>query len=52
MPDGFRLETPASVMILPLERAFGWSVGTISAAVSINIILIGFTGPFLTVCCR
>jgi len=35
-------------MILPLERAFGWSVGTISAAVSINIILLGFTGPFLT----
>ena len=36
------------VMILPLERAFGWSVGTISGAVSINIILLGFTGPFLT----
>jgi MFS family permease len=35
-------------MILPLERAFGWSVGTISGAVSINIILLGFTGPFLT----
>ncbi|HTQ34155.1 MAG TPA: MFS transporter, partial [Stellaceae bacterium] len=35
-------------MILPLERAFGWSVGTISGAVSINIILLGFIGPFLT----
>jgi MFS family permease len=36
------------VMILPLERAFGWSLGTISSTVSINIILLGFTGPLLT----
>ena len=31
-----------------MKRAFGWDVGTISGAVSINIILLGFTGPFLT----
>jgi len=36
------------VMIVPLERAFGWDVATISAAVSLNIILLGATGPFLT----
>jgi predicted MFS family arabinose efflux permease len=36
------------VMILPLQRAFGWDVGTISAAISINIMLLGLTGPFLT----
>src|ERR1700739_3910400 len=36
------------VMIIPLQRAFGWDVGTISAAVSLNIILLGATGPFLT----
>jgi predicted MFS family arabinose efflux permease len=36
------------VMIIPLERAFGWDVATISGAVSINIVLLGATGPFLT----
>lgn len=36
------------VMIVPLQRAFGWSVGTISGAVSLNILLMGVTGPFLT----
>ena len=36
------------VMILPLQRTFGWDVGTISGAVSVNIILLGVLGPFLT----
>jgi MFS family permease len=36
------------VMIVPLQRAFGWSVSTISGAVSLNILLMGLTGPFLT----
>lgn len=36
------------VMIVPLQRAFGWDVSTISAALSLNIILLGATGPFLT----
>jgi MFS family permease len=36
------------VIIVPLERAFGWSVGTISAAISLNILLLGLTGPFTT----
>lgn len=36
------------VMIVPLEKAFGWSVGTISAAISVNILLVGLTGPFMT----
>src|ERR1051326_5561924 len=36
------------VMIVPLEHAFGWDVSTISAAISINIILMGATGPFIT----
>ena len=35
------------VMIIPLERAFGWDVATISAAISINIVLLGATAPFL-----
>ena len=36
------------VIIVPLERAFGWSAGTISGAVSLNILLLGLTGPFIT----
>jgi MFS family permease len=36
------------VMIVPLQRAFGWDISTISAALSVNIILLGATGPFLT----
>jgi MFS family permease len=36
------------VMINPLQRAFGWDVSTISAAIAVNILLLGATGPFLT----
>src|SRR3954464_3208755 len=36
------------VIIVPLEKAFCWSVGTISAAISLNILLVGLTGPFIT----
>jgi len=35
-----------SVLIVPLEQAFGWSRTTISAAISINIVLYGAVGPF------
>ncbi|MBV9826897.1 MAG: MFS transporter [Alphaproteobacteria bacterium] len=48
MLAGVGVRAAPGVMILPLERAFGWNVSTISGAVSINIILMGFTGPFLT----
>ncbi len=41
---GFRA-TP-SVLIGPLHDEFGWSVGTISAAVSVNLLLYGLTAPF------
>jgi sugar phosphate permease len=41
---GFRA-TPA-VMIRPLHDEFGWSLGTISAAVSVNLLLYGLTAPF------
>ena len=41
---GFRA-TP-SVMLRPLHDEFGWSLGTISAAVSINLLLYGVTAPF------
>lgn len=35
-----------SVLIDPLHDEFGWSRGTISAAVSVNLILYGLTSPF------
>lgn len=41
---GFRA-TPG-VLITPLQEEFGWSRATISAAVSVNLILFGLTAPF------
>jgi MFS family permease len=41
---GFRA-TP-SVLIVPLEDEFGWSRATISAAISINVLLYGLMAPF------
>jgi sugar phosphate permease len=41
---GFRA-TPG-VLITPLQQEFGWSRGTISLAVSVNLILYGLTSPF------
>lgn len=35
-----------SILILPLEQAFGWSRVTISAALSLNLALFGLMGPF------
>ena len=33
------------VLIVPLERAFGWDAATISGAISLNIALFGLGGP-------
>ncbi|ROO91265.1 sugar phosphate permease [Actinocorallia herbida] len=41
---GFRA-TPG-VMINPLREEFGWSSGTVSLAVSVNLVLYGVTAPF------
>ena len=35
-----------SVLIVPLEDAFGWSRSQISLAVSINVLLVGLVAPF------
>src|SRR5690348_14843116 len=48
MLSGVGVRAAPGVMIVPLQHAFGWDVSTISGAVSINIILLGATGPFLT----
>src|SRR5258708_28198027 len=34
------------VLIVPLEQEFGWTRASISLAVSVNLILYGFLGPF------
>jgi len=34
------------VLIVPLEQEFGWSRATISAAISVNLVLYGLAGPF------
>jgi len=41
---GFRSSTGA--LLEPLEQEFGWSRGTTSGAVSLNLILYGLTAPF------
>ena len=35
-----------SVLIVPLEQAFGWTRATISLAIGVNIFLYGLMGPF------
>lgn len=41
---GFR--SAPGVLIEPLRDEFGWSTGTISTAVSVNLLLYGITSPF------
>src|SRR5689334_2176405 len=48
MLAGVGVRAAPGVMIVPLQQAFGWDVSTISGAVSLNIVLLGATGPFLT----
>jgi MFS family permease len=45
---GVGVRAAPSVLLVPLQQAFGWSAGTISGAVSLNILLLGATGPFIT----
>ncbi len=40
------IRSTPSVLLVPLEREFGWSRAAISFAVSINLILYGLMGPF------
>ena len=42
--SGFR--SAPGVLMVPLEDAFGWDRATISLAVSVNMLLYGFMGPF------
>src|SRR3954471_2508522 len=40
------IRATASVLIVPFEHEFGWSRATISAAISVNLLLYGLMGPF------
>ena len=40
------IRSAPGVLIVPFEQEFGWSRATISAAVSVNLVLYGLTGPF------
>lgn len=40
------LRAAPGVLILPLEKAFGWDRGSISLAAGVGIFLYGLTGPF------
>ena len=48
MLAGVGVRAAPGVMILPLQKAFGWDIGTISGAISVNIMLMGICAPFVT----
>ena len=41
------IRSAPGVLIIPLEREFGWTRATVSFAVSINLFLYGLSGPFV-----
>lgn len=43
---GAGIRATPGILIVPLEREFGWSTATIGAAVAVNIFLYGMIGPF------
>ncbi len=43
---GAGIRATPGVLIVPLEREFGWSAASIGAAVAVNIFLYGMVGPF------
>jgi len=43
---GVGVRSAPSVLIKPLQAAFGWDAATVSGAISLNILLFGLTGPF------
>src|SRR6266480_1296644 len=40
------IRSTPGILIIPLEKEFGWTRATVSFAVSINILLYGLFGPF------
>jgi sugar phosphate permease len=44
--SGAGVRSAPGVLIIPLEKEFGWTRATLSLAVSINLLLYGLGGPF------
>jgi MFS family permease len=40
------IRSAPGVLIVPLEKDFGWTRATVSFAVSVNLVLFGLLGPF------
>jgi sugar phosphate permease len=40
------IRATSGVLIVPLEREFGWSRSTVSVAISVSLLLYGLIGPF------
>lgn len=45
---GVGVRAAPSVLLVPLQHSFGWTADTISGAISVNILLLGLVGPFMT----
>jgi cyanate permease len=43
---GAGVRATPSILLVPLEKEFGWSAATISAAIAVNIFLFRMIGPF------
>ena len=43
---GAGVRATPSILLVPLEKEFGWSAATISASIAVNIFLFGIIGPF------
>ena len=40
------IRSAPGVLMVPLEKDFGWTRATVSLAVSVNLVLFGLMGPF------
>ena len=43
---GAGVRATPSILLVPLEKEFGWSAASISGAIAVNIFLFGMIGPF------
>jgi sugar phosphate permease len=43
---GAGVRATPSILLVPLEKEFGWSAATVSASIAVNIFLFGMIGPF------
>lgn len=36
----------STILLLPIEDTFGWSLATVSTGIAVNLVLFGMAGPF------